>query len=501
MKLHRLWIGLALFLLPGAVPITLAQEAVGICGGTVCGPAGAFTVADFPTIALVDFTAFPSNPARHYTPRDGGRAWYVAPTGNDYNEGSESAPFAAPERAVALAASGDVIWVGDGTYAIGGDEYEAITLSLPAVTFAAVHPGQVIFTPRNEINAVGLSADADNLVIDGFILRGFRSYGVSFGRLDSPQQNLVLMHLIVEGSQDAIRSVVAPTTPHVRPVIEGLLLYDVSIREAANSGFNCGEGPCNNLRLEALRVEMPGGDGENSGADAIAVEEGDNIVVFNADISGASADGLDFKAARVAVANVIVHDVIRNGIKLWRGGDIINALVYNTGADAAIVFDRGAEYRMLNSTVSRHAWPLEAYVLTAAYDHPDEPGHLAIINSIFYQNYGAVWVSPAFTLDVRNSLFAESPGAALEWRDLAVGNVEQGYSPINTVDSAGAGCCNLVAAESPFSNPDAGDYTLASESPAIDAGTDAVNPYIAFDLYGNPRLSGAAVDLGAIEKN
>jgi hypothetical protein len=49
-----------------------------------------------------------------------------------------------------------------------------------------------------------------------------------------------------------------------------------------------------------------------------------------------------------------------------------------------------------------------------------------------------------------------------------------------------------------FKNVSEGDYRLTSSSPAVDAGaSDALIPN--FDLNGNPRINGAAIDLGAYE--
>jgi hypothetical protein len=494
------WVGLLSIggLLVAGLPSTAAQDAPpspGICDGAICGPSGAFTVREFPTTALIAWDAFPPNPARPYTP-SGGRTIHVAPGGDDANDGTAGAPLASPRRALELAQSGDVILVANGTYPLGPtDEYEGLVMDTPGVTLAAETIGGAILEPAGaDLPAVAINARADKLVIDGFVIRGFRSAGIYFGRGESPQGMLVLKHLLIEDTAEGILATY--DGDGVQPVIEGLLVYDVWLRDIGLIGLQCGQGPCNDMRWEALRVEMPS-TSSDSGADAIAVESGANIVVFNVEVSGASGDGIDIKGARVAVANVIVHDVTRNGIKLWAGGDVINALVYNTGADAAVVFEAG-DYRLLNCTVARHAWGQRAYAMTVSYDTPTAPGSLAIINSAFYQNAGAIWVSPAFDLTVRNSIFFGSTnGEELIWDPLTIGAAA---SPISALEAAGGGRDNPGLVDPLFADPDAGDYTWPTNSPLRDAGTDAIDTLPAFDLLGNPRRVGAGVDLGPWER-
>lgn len=506
MKTRLLWI----FLLCLTISLpALAQEWTptyidepGICdGGLICGPSGAFTVETFPTIIDIDWAAFPPNPSRPHEPADGGRIWYVATCGNDEAEGDMDSPLRNIERAVELAQTGDVIVVDDGMYPVGVYD-DSIIMNTSGVTLMAENIGGATLVPINEewVWLSAIHARADNLVIDGFVIRDFtRGYGILFGRLDSPQQNLVLRHLWVEGTDDGIRSAIPESGANPQPVVEGLLLYDIAIRDT-NIGFNCGEGPCNNVRIEALSVVMPG-SGSGSGADAVAIENGDNIIVFNAEITGAAADGLDFKTTRVAVANVHVHDVARNGIKFWHDGDVINALVYNTGADAAIVFDGGGNYRILNSVIARHAYGGNAYAGTVAYDHPDDPGNLSIINSVFYQNAGPLWVSGAFDLDTQATLFYGSGnGQELVWAlpdEVRIGEIDQ---PFSALEAAGGGCCGFDFTDPGFANPDEGDYTLAPDAFALDRGLSAaVEALPPFDLLGNPRIAGEGIDLGPYE--
>ena len=486
-----LLLGLLLAAYPGA-----AQGPEGICEGTICGPSGAFTVAEIPTIVEgLAWDRFPANPARPYVAAAGGRVWYVAPGGDDAQSGTSEAPLATLRAALAVAQSGDVIWMRAGEYAIGEPyTYEALVIDTPGITLAAEQIGAVTLRPAGEgeaAPAIGIQVLADDVVVDGFVLRDFRAAGVMYGRAGDPQRNLVLKHLRIEGVDEGILSTYDGDGQ--QPMIDGMLVYDVWLRDIGLIGLQCGQGPCNNMRWEALRIEMPGA-GEGSGADALAVESGEHIVVFNADISGAYADGIDVKATGAVVANVIVHDVGRNGIKLWGGGDVINALVYNTGADAAVVFETGS-YRVVNSLVARHNWGESSYGMTVGYDTPDTPGQLAIINSVFYQNAGAIWVSPAMTLDVRNSLFfGAGNGQELIWDPFMVGAAA---SPITALEDAGGGSGNLGAVDPLFTNPDGGDYGWGPDSPLLNAGTDTTT-LPAFDLFGASRRVGA-VDLGPWE--
>jgi len=476
----------------------------GVCAsGRICGPSGAFTVKTFPTIAGVKWEAFPANPLRPHLPASGGRVWVVAPGGRDDAAGTADAPLATIDHALELATTGDVIEVADGEYPVGLRE-DSLIMDTPGVTLMAANVGGATLVPRSADWGwlPAITASADDLVIDGFVIRGFTTgSGVYFGRLDSPQRNLVLRHLWIEGGDDGLLAAF-PEGERTQPVVDGMLVYDVAIRRAP-IGFNCGEGPCNGVRLEALSVDLSGGAAGDVGSwgDGIAVERGDNIVVFNAEVTGAGADGIDLKATRVAIANVIVHDVGRNGIKLWNDGDVINALVYYTGADAAVVFQTGGAYRILNSTVARHAWGEYAYAGTVAYDNPDQPGTLQIANSIFYQNSGALWVSGAFALDVRRTLFYGSANTEeLVWARAGAELTVSDDSPATALEAAGAGCCGLDFTDPGFVDPEAGDYRLATGAYARDAGLseglEAVPP---FDLVGHARLAGGAIDLGPYE--
>ncbi len=476
-----------------------AQSTSEDCVRIACGPSGMFSREEFPTITSLDFKAFPARTTRPYTVR--GRIWTVRPDGNDSADGSSDHPLASLARAVELARTGDGIQVGDGTYSVTADGV-GLTLDKPGLTLFAEHIGGALLNGGSE-GEIAITASADDLVIDGFIVKAApRGYGIYFGRLDRPQRNLVLENLLIDGGEAGLNSAITPDGQvNPQPVIKGLRLQHVVLKNASLIGFNCGQGPCDDMRLENVVVTMrPDPAVETSGADAIAVENGDNILVFNVEVTGASADGLDFKATRMSVVNVVVHDVSRNGIKLWHDGDVVNALVYNTGADAALVFDGGGKYRVLHTIVARHAHenPGGAYAMTVANDHPGDPGQLTLANSIFYQNSGAIWVSGAIRLDARNNIFFGSGnGQELVWqRDPEIGVGEQD-GELSTLETAGGGCCNIGFVDPRFAAD--GSYTLAKDSPGLNRGATDLESVPDFDLIGAPRIVGKAPDLGPRE--
>lgn len=483
------------FILIGSMVVTVvsAQDGDGIPQN---GPArvGHYHVEAFPTLTQLDWSAFPANPARPYVPADGGRTIFVATTGDDTQPGTQEAPLATLEAAAALAQSGDVIWVMPGEYPIGGPDnvYEALILDTPGVTLASWEIGRAQLVPSTYDPAVAIYASADALIIDGFVIRGLRSAGIEYGRIESPQRHLVLKHLSIEQTQEGILGIYGGDG--VQPIMDGMLIDDLRLTDISLIGLQCGEGPCNNLRWENLTITMPSDESSNSGADALAVESGDNVLIVNAEISGAEGDGIDLKSTRNVVVNALVHDLGRNGIKLWHGGDVINCLVYGTGADAALVFEAG-EYRVLNTLVARHNWGDSSYGMTVAYDSQGQPGRLEIINSVFYQNAGAIWVSPSLELMVQNSVFFGSGNGEEIVYDPHIFGANM--LPISAIEEQGLGA-NNSASDPGFMNPDQGDFGWGPASLLLDGGTTAYD-LPPFDLRGNPRVAGQGVDIGPYE--
>jgi hypothetical protein len=439
----------------------------------------------------VDPSRFPV-PRANYNPRAGGRTYYVATSGNDSADGSSGAPLASINTAVSRARSGDTVLIAGGSYRLNGEGF-GLTIATNDLIVAGL-PGQRVKVTGS---GYGIQLRGDRVVLDGFELSGFAGGGIYFGREDTAQKDVQILNTSVTGGADGIRSVVVGSG-RTTPVIQGLLLYNVQIYSSTLVHFNCGEGPCDDVRLERVTVRGAGaGNSGNSGADAIAFESGHNLALVDVDVSAVDADGIDTKADGVLILASRAHDLARNGMKLWRGGDIMDSAVWNTGADAAIVFDGLGAYRLINTTVAMHNQGRSgAYVMTVAYDNPGA-GSLQITNCIFYKNSGSIWLPSQFQLTVKNSIFmGAADGVEIDWGGQQYG---AGAQSIAALESRGGGSGNLGYIEPKFMNYQGGDYRLATDSPAINRGTP-VSPGATTDMVGAPRTQGGVIDLGPWEK-
>ncbi len=396
--------------------------------------------------------------------------------------------------AVDSAESGTTVRVQPGTYLERGDEVSAILIDTDNLCLRAAEGGEVIL--EQTAGTYGIGVTADDVVIEGFTLRGFGTNISLNGRTDDTQRNITIERVTIEQPQGPFIDGIAAYGDNQGmatrvPTVDGLLVIDSRV-EGADLGISCNRGPCDHWWIENTTVVNRPQE-EGSGADAFAIEDGRQIVVLDSTVANAGADGIDTKANDVVVYGTRVLDVGRNAIKLWRGGDVINTLVDGSGADASLVGDEAGRYRYLHVLVAHHGWPnTGAYVGTWGYDRPDHPIQLEIVNSIFFENSdGGLFVPSADGVSIRDSIFDDAASKLLDIN----GTVYRGS---DLSDLEGLGVAEGVQIADPdFEGASDGDYRTREGSPARDAAE--VITGLDGDIDGNPR--GDEPDIGPIESD
>jgi len=273
-----------------------------------------------------------------------------------------------------------------------------------------------------------------------------------------------------------------------------LLVFDVTVANAGHIGIHCGSGYAYNWRIENTRILMDN-QGGGWGADAFAIEHGDNILLVNSEFTGAGADGIDTKATRVVVYGCHVHNVGHNGIKLWHGGDIINTIVNHTGADASVsaIFDDtdGLRFRLLHSIVAYHNYGGgTSYNLVLGYEE-NPTMQVEIINSAIFNTSGGMYVSSQADLTISHSLFHSIENNQI---------LEHGGTNVYITD--GPDGLNPYGAGNLVQDPIVNNFFYPQlNSPLINAGIELIEHYPQKDKDGNSRIIDGTPDIGPFELN
>jgi hypothetical protein len=135
--------------------------------------------------------------------------------------------------------------------------------------------------------------------------------------------------------------------------------------------------------------------------------------------------------------------------------------------------------------------------MTAGYDHPKDPGKVRIVDSIFAENAGPIWVSAGLELEVVDSLLTGSRNKL---------EIVHAREPEAAVGAAGVSLDKLgksargvrLGGDAAFVDAEAGDYHLGGKSAGRDQG-NVEQPYPRTDLDGKPRVRGGKPDLGCFE--
>jgi parallel beta-helix repeat protein len=389
---------------------------------------------------------------------------YVATTGSDTNNGSSGAPWRTLQKAASSVNPGDTVIVRAGNYA--GFDLQRDGTPASRIVFSA-EPGVLINAP-NARTPDGINLEgADFVTIQGFSVVGMPRTGIrsvtnngviirnnrcdqngTWGILTGFSENVTIENN--ECSRSAIEHGIYVSNSADRPIVRGNVIWG----NYANGLHMNGD------------INAGGGDGIITGA---LVE---NNIIYDNGLGGGSGINCDgVRSSRFQ--NNLLYENHAGGITLYRidggGASTGNIIVNNTVVQGET--GRWA-LNILNASTGNIALNNIFY-----NEHPWKGSINCDADSLagFVSNYNVV-------MDRFSTNDGESVLTFAQWR-AATGQDMQSF---------------IAAPLELFVSHATNDYQLKSDSPAIDVGTALQAPQR--DLVGNPRPSGAGIDIGAFER-
>ncbi|MDZ7372435.1 MAG: right-handed parallel beta-helix repeat-containing protein [candidate division KSB1 bacterium] len=407
--------------------------------------------------------------------------YYVSPGGDDRNPGTFERPFLTVAKAVEVAQPGDVVHIRAGVYSgirifPAGGVGRSGTPDRPIV-YRAFGDGEAIIRGMVWI-------EAEYIEFHGLKITNPSGHGVFLCGARTPA-----------GSGSFV-------TNHIRFVrceiyecmgIGVLTDYDVH----HNEFLYC------NVHHNGKR--NPPKDGEGQGF----YVGGDYNRFIGNEIHDNADNGLQIWASRgwgddvaTPTGNVIVgNKVYRNGFAVNMAGIVVGAacggdsnlvannLIYgNRTYGLHIAGSLGKDNRFVNNTIFGNETGIAIYSSAG-------PNTVVLNNVVFGNPINlTVWRIPdkpdhLSTLVCDYNLW--DPSGSFNWVGVSYGNSLAGYVRASGKDQ------HSFAADPRFVDPQAGDFRLRADSPAIDAGI--LLPDVESDALGVPRPQGSGPDLGAHE--
>ncbi|MEO1432272.1 MAG: right-handed parallel beta-helix repeat-containing protein [Cyanobacteria bacterium J06633_8] len=456
----------------------------------------------------------------------GGKFYYVSPSGNDNNPGSQNQPWKSINYAVSEdspIAPGDTILVQPGTYteliSLGksGTDSQRITLKANGdVTLRDPNPNSGGF-PEGVIQSPGQS----NWVIDGFRIENTSWAGISLR--DAKNMTVQNNETYETGSSGII---VLPKT-----------FFGGGEREITSSNVKI----LNNT-VERANWKWKGVGDTNGDQEALSIWGVDGFEVANNRMIDGKREGLDLK---VGSRNGLIHgnsitsqalitgtyDGFRGGPAIYVDGnradsfnlDIYNNEVFANTADGIVIADEVpnvgdvSDIKIYNNVVYGNGRRIENGGRGVAILNNVE--NVEIVNNTFANNVQGVYVDNSGkgynprNIKIRNNIFSENSFRNAYVQDASnvtldnnlFVNTEEFADKTEVLYDGGTRVGNFNAfdnelAESVnFINLAGNNYRLQSTSPAIDIGSFSIGDYAQLDKDGKQRLTAAGVDAGAYE--
>ncbi len=395
--------------------------------------------------------------------------YYVSNSGDDFNTGlSAGSAFETLQHAANMATAGDTVFVENGTY-VGFDLRNKNGTNSNPIVFKANGNNVLVNQKGPQRNDIINIENADYIIIDGFITNNAPGNGNGIRVVTS--DNCIVRNNSCDNNAE--RGIFTAFTDDI--LIENNVCTN-SIDEHGIYVSNSSDRPIirynecygnNSIGIHMNGDLSSGGDGIISDAQVYG-----NILHDNNGAAGINMDGLQNP---IVYNNLIYNNHSSQGIALFQ-------------QDGAIVTSGAKIYNNTIIVPSDGRWGIlvqnGANINTEIYNN-------IIINQHAWRGCIAIESTTQFTSDynvLNDKMSASGDGSAIAlaaWQALGFDNHSLLADVLTSI----------------FANPATNDYQLASNSQAIDAGTNLVNSIVGIDLNGGARPSGLGYDVGAYESN
>jgi len=395
--------------------------------------------------------------------------YYVSNSGSDSNNGLTIAnAFETLQHAADMATAGDTIFVENGTY-VGFDLRNKNGTNANPIVFKA-NGSNVLVNQKGPLrNDIINIENADYVIIDGFIANNAPGNGNGIRVVTS--DNCVIRNNSCDNNAE--RGVFTAFTDDI--LIENNVCTN-SIDEHGIYVSNSSDRPIirynecygnNSIGIHMNGDLSSGGDGIISDAQVYG-----NILHDN---NGAASINMDGLQNPIVYNNLIYNNHSSQGIALFQ-------------QDGAIVTSGAKIYNNTIIVPSDGRWGIlvqnGANINTEIYNN-------IIINQHAWRGCITVEATSQFTSDyniLNDKMSASGDDSAITltaWQALGFDNHSLLADALTSI----------------FENPETNIYQLATNSQAIDTGTNLVNSIVSIDINGDSRPSGTGYDIGAYESN
>lgn len=409
---------------------------------------------------------------------DGERYYSVAPWGADENSGGIDEPWHSLQYSVNRLNPGDTLLIRGGTYREYVTMRQSGTMENPIVV-------RVFQGEEAEMNGEGvgwkygfnIESDVSCVTLSGLKVKNFAEYGFA---LWGENSKISLIDLEACSCGTGLRIISAADL-----MVEGCSFYN------NNAGLVISPGPVITARIE--RTRSSGNEGPGM-PDGFVLDSGEDIIIERCYAESNSGNGFNCLTSNTVISASVSRENGAYGVKCNGDGyKLVNCIMDGNGM-AGVFLHGGGRYELYNNLAIKCGLKGD-YGLAAVCEANPSAIRVTMVNNIFANNYGGVYLSGAAVLEKEDhNIFWSREDA-----EIATSNYRYGRNEINGLvwfKETGRGEHSFCR-DPLFVDPASHDFRLAKNSPAIDRGTREGAP--AGDINGSIRPQGTGFDIGPYE--